>query len=99
MQLSVAAARQCRWFLVECTSGCMVLVLQGPPTLYLCFSTWPARGSRTWQRCKKAGCCLSDIALHDMTSDYILLAEQRHAEADLKERYERLTLELKVGHA
>jgi guanylate cyclase soluble subunit beta len=39
---------------------------------------------------------LSDIPLHDMTSDYILLAEQRHAEADLKEKYEKLTVELKV---
>lgn len=39
---------------------------------------------------------LSDIPTHDMTADYILLAEQRHAEADLKEKYERLTVELKV---
>jgi guanylate cyclase soluble subunit beta len=46
---------------------------------------------------QESGVFLSDIALHDMTSDYVLLAEQRHAEADLKEQYEKLTLELKVG--
>lgn len=40
---------------------------------------------------------LSDIPRYDLSSDYILLAEQRQAEADLKEKYERLTLELQVG--
>lgn len=39
---------------------------------------------------------LSDIPLHDLNRDFVLLAEQRHAEAQLKERFEALTLELKV---
>lgn len=39
---------------------------------------------------------LSDIPRYDLSSDYILLAEQRQAEADLKDKYERLTLELQV---
>lgn len=42
---------------------------------------------------------LSDIPRYDLSSDYILLAEQRQAEADLKEKYERLTLELQVSSA
>jgi hypothetical protein len=40
---------------------------------------------------------LSDLPAHDMTTDYLLLAEQRKAEADLKEKYERMAVELKVG--
>jgi guanylate cyclase soluble subunit beta len=39
---------------------------------------------------------LSDIPRYDLSSDYILLAEQRQAEADLKDKFERLTLELQV---
>jgi hypothetical protein len=31
-----------------------------------------------------------------MASDFILLAEQRQAEAQLKEKYEKLAVELKV---
>ena len=31
-----------------------------------------------------------------MAADYLLLAEQRKAEADLMEKYERLSVELKV---
>ncbi|EFJ47487.1 guanylyl and adenylyl cyclase family member, partial [Volvox carteri f. nagariensis] len=38
---------------------------------------------------------LSDIPLHDINRDFVLLAEQRQAEAQLKERFEALTLELK----
>jgi guanylate cyclase soluble subunit beta len=41
---------------------------------------------------------LSDIPAHDTTMDYVLLAEQRKSEADLKDRYERLAVELKVSH-
>lgn len=40
---------------------------------------------------------LSEIPMHDMSVDYLLLAEQRQAEAELKEKYERLAMELKVG--
>jgi hypothetical protein len=43
-----------------------------------------------------SGVYLSDIPRYDLSSDYILLAEQRQAEADLKDKYERLTLELQV---
>eukprot|EP00798_Chlamydomonas_sp_ICE-L_P003500 gene3500-13567_t len=39
---------------------------------------------------------LSDIPIHDMSGDFVLLAEQRQAEADLKERFEKLTNELKA---
>jgi hypothetical protein len=42
---------------------------------------------------------LSDIPRYDLSSDYILLAEQRQAEADLKDKFERLTLELQVRAA
>ena len=31
---------------------------------------------------------LSDFPTHDMAADFVLLAEQRKAEADLKEKYE-----------
>lgn len=44
-----------------------------------------------------SGVYLSDIPRYDLSSDYILLAEQRQAEADLKEKYERLTMELQVS--
>lgn len=37
----------------------------------------------------------ADIPLHDMSRDFVLLAEQRQAEADLKERFEKLSIELK----
>lgn len=43
-----------------------------------------------------SGVFLSDIPRYDLSSDYILLAEQRQAEADLKDKFERLTLELQV---
>lgn len=46
------------------------------------------------QRCQLF---LSDFPLHDMGRDFVLLAEQRQAEADLKEKFEKLTIELKVG--
>jgi hypothetical protein len=39
---------------------------------------------------------LSDVPAHDATVDYLLLSEQRSAEAGLKEKYERMALELKV---
>ncbi|GLC33173.1 hypothetical protein PLESTB_000362800 [Pleodorina starrii] len=42
---------------------------------------------------------LSDIPLHDLNRDFVLLAEQRSAEAQLKERFEALTLELKQTNA
>ncbi len=42
------------------------------------------------------GLFLSDIPLHDLSRDFVLLAEQRQAEADLKEKFEKLTLDLKV---
>ena len=45
---------------------------------------------------RQHGICISDIARHDSTRDFVLLAEQRHAETQLKERLETLTLELKV---
>lgn len=38
---------------------------------------------------------LSDIPLHDLSRDFVLLAEQRQAEADLKERFEQLSMQLK----
>lgn len=42
---------------------------------------------------------LSDIPLHDMSRDYVLLAEQRAAEVDLKNRYERNLNELNKATA
>jgi guanylate cyclase soluble subunit beta len=39
---------------------------------------------------------LSDIPAHDMTTDYLLLAEQRKADAEMKDKYERMAVELKV---
>jgi serine/threonine protein kinase len=44
------------------------------------------------------GLFLSDFPLHDMARDFVLLAEQRQAEADLKEKYERLTVELRAAN-
>ncbi|GFR47155.1 hypothetical protein Agub_g8846, partial [Astrephomene gubernaculifera] len=41
---------------------------------------------------------LSDIPLHDLNRDFVLLAEQRQAEAQLKERFEALSLELKQAN-
>ena len=37
------------------------------------------------------GIFLSDIPPHDMAADFVLLAEQRQVEADLKEQYEVCT--------
>lgn len=51
---------------------------------------------RDLQEMQVQGLFLSDIPLHDMSQDFILLAEQLAAEADLKERYERLSLDLRV---
>jgi guanylate cyclase soluble subunit beta len=65
-----------------------------PPTPVLVFLASPR--VRSLLEMQQSSIYLSDIPLHDMTSDYILLAEQRHAEADLKEKYEKLTVELKV---
>ncbi|KAG2450442.1 hypothetical protein HYH02_004944 [Chlamydomonas schloesseri] len=45
------------------------------------------------------GIYISDIPHHDINRDYVLLAEQRHAEAQLQERLEALTLELKSANA
>jgi guanylate cyclase soluble subunit beta len=42
---------------------------------------------------------LSDIPLHNLSRDFVLLAEQRQAEADLKERFEKLTMELRWAAA
>ncbi|KAG2499523.1 hypothetical protein HYH03_002469 [Edaphochlamys debaryana] len=44
------------------------------------------------------GLFLADIPLHDMSRDFVLLAEQRQAEADLKERFEKLALELRLAN-
>ncbi|GFR46278.1 hypothetical protein Agub_g7832 [Astrephomene gubernaculifera] len=44
------------------------------------------------------GLFLSDIPLHDMSRDFVLLAEQRQAEADLKERFEKMAVELRVAN-
>ncbi|KAJ9517261.1 hypothetical protein QJQ45_009127 [Haematococcus lacustris] len=38
----------------------------------------------------------SDIPLHDLSRDFVLLAEQRQAEADLKEKFEKLTVEIQA---
>lgn len=51
---------------------------------------------RTYQEMQQSGIFFSDIPLHDMSADYLLLAEQRKADADMMEKYERLSLELKV---
>ena len=40
------------------------------------------------------GLYLSDIPLHDLSRDFVLLAEQRAAEAGLKERFEAQSVEL-----
>ncbi|GLC52309.1 hypothetical protein PLESTB_000607500 [Pleodorina starrii] len=45
------------------------------------------------------GIYLSDIPLHDMSRDFVLLAEQRQAEADLKERFEKMAVELRVANS
>lgn len=52
--------------------------------------------SNCLQTLQASGVYLSDIPRYDLSSDYILLAEQRQAEADLKEKYERLSVELQV---
>ncbi|GIL96581.1 hypothetical protein Vretimale_2365 [Volvox reticuliferus] len=44
------------------------------------------------------GLYLSDIPLHDMSRDFVLLAEQRQAEADLKERFEKMAVDLRVAN-
>ncbi|PNW71315.1 hypothetical protein CHLRE_16g649050v5 [Chlamydomonas reinhardtii] len=44
------------------------------------------------------GLYLSDIPLHDMSRDFVLLAEQRQAEADLKERFEKMAVELRQAN-
>ena len=44
------------------------------------------------------GIFISDIPHHDINRDYVLLAEQRQAEAQLQERLESLTRELKVPY-
>ncbi|KXZ51386.1 hypothetical protein GPECTOR_12g348 [Gonium pectorale] len=44
------------------------------------------------------GLYLSDIPLHDMSRDFVLLAEQRQAEADLKERFEKMAVELRLAN-
>ena len=41
---------------------------------------------------------LSDLPAHDATLDYMLLAEQRRTEADLKERHERTAVALKAAN-
>ena len=48
------------------------------------------------QEMQKQNLYLSDIPVYDMSADYILLAEQRQAEANLKEKFEKLTVELTV---
>eukprot|EP00878_Enallax_costatus_P026891 GHUV01028902.1.p1 GENE.GHUV01028902.1~~GHUV01028902.1.p1 ORF type:complete len:767 (+),score=239.67 GHUV01028902.1:298-2598(+) len=53
---------------------------------------------RTYQEMQQSGIFFSDIPVHDMSADYLLLAEQRKAEADLVEKYERLSKELKVAN-
>ncbi|KAF8066284.1 Gucy1b1 [Scenedesmus sp. PABB004] len=68
------------------SSPCRVLVFLGSPRV---------RGLGEMQA---SGVFLSDIPLHDISADYILLAEQRAAEADLKDKYERLTLELQAAN-
>ncbi|KXZ49678.1 hypothetical protein GPECTOR_20g535 [Gonium pectorale] len=45
------------------------------------------------------GLYLYDIPLHDMSRDLVLLAEQRQAEAELRERYEKLATELQAANA
>ena len=48
---------------------------------------------------RRQGLFLSDIPLHDMGSDYVLLAEQRAADADLKDRFEANVRELQATSA
>ncbi|KAG2441004.1 hypothetical protein HXX76_003857 [Chlamydomonas incerta] len=48
---------------------------------------------------RQHGIFISDIPRHDATRDFVMLAEQRHAEAQLKERLESLTLELKEANS
>lgn len=48
------------------------------------------------QEMRKQSLYISDIPVYDMSADYILLAEQRQAEANLKEKFEKLTVELTV---
>ncbi len=45
---------------------------------------------------RQAGLFVSDIPLHDLNRDFVLAAEQVAAEAQLRERYEALSLELQV---
>ncbi len=40
---------------------------------------------------------LSDIPIRDLSTDFMLLAEERQREADVKEQFEKLTHELKVA--
>lgn len=45
---------------------------------------------------RQAGLYVSDIPLHDLNRDFVLAAAQVAAEAQLRERYEALSLELQV---
>jgi len=46
---------------------------------------------------QRHGLFLSDMPLHDMGRDYVLLAEQRSADIDLKDRYELSLRELSIA--
>lgn len=41
---------------------------------------------------------LTDLPLHSLGRDYVLLAEQRHAEAGLKERFEKLNVQMRAAN-
>jgi len=68
----------------------------GPPRRALLFLGSPRLSNLDEMRAR--GLFLSDFPLHDMARDFVLLAEQRQAEADLKEKYERLTVELRAAN-
>lgn len=42
---------------------------------------------------------LNDLPLHGLGRDFVLLAEQRHAEAGLRERFEKLHADMQVANA
>lgn len=43
------------------------------------------------------GLYVSDLSLHDSTREAVLMAEQCHAEAELRDKFERQSLLLEVG--
>ena len=67
------------------------------PLTCLCRFSHPLPVLLLLQEMRSQRIFMSDIPLHDMSRDFTLLGEQRHVEACLKEKFEKLTMDLMVG--